>query len=344
MILSLIRPGFPQFPMMLRCFFPAVPLVVGTTSLASLGLLASMALAKPLDSRTEKSGQKAIPAQAQAQAQADTRPSKAAPLRGASTGEDTAAAETTPTPPAGAELPQYPSQLYAKLSENTRPQWRQHYRATVTRCLEGRQQAAMGLGAVTADLFLAAQARDSQQIRNLLQDEETIEKTLGLVDSMASLRTAVLGAAESSDWPGLQQGIEKLSAGHRRHLRGQKDEPLADLAYIGQWLRALQTCHAVVNAKAVPDQQLAIGDPALVAEMTRRLNALSNAETESNRCLRLLHKRLAGLAKLWPQDGSGVPDPADRLRRSTELLSDTVGQLLQDESPAPAGTAVAPKP
>lgn len=242
----------------------------------------------------------------------------------------------------GAGLPQFPSQLYARLSEATRPQWRQLYRPTVTRCLEGRQQAAMGLGAVGADLFLAAQARDSQQIRNLLQDEETIEKTLGLIEPMAGLRTEVLAAAEQADWKRLGAGIEKLSAGQRRHLRSQKDEPLADLVYIGQWLRTLQTCHAVVMARHLSDQSLAIGDPALLIEMTRRLQALG--EPESNRCLRLLHKRLAGLVRLWPEDSAPVPDPDERLRRSAELLGDTVDQLIQEKESAAAGILAAPKP
>ncbi len=249
--------------------------------------------------------------------------------------------ETVPVP--NPNLPQSPSELYTKLSEATRPHWRQLYRPTVTRCLEGRQQAAMGLGAVTADLFLAAQARDTQQVRNLLQDEETIEKTLGLIDAMAASRTEVLAAADQGDWKRLGHGIEKLSSGHRRHLRVQKDEPLADLAYIGQWLRTLQTCHAVVLAKQLPDQRLAIGDPSLITEMTRRLQGLSDPATETNRCLRILHKRLAGLGKLWPEDASFTPDPEGRLRRSAELLSDTVGELIQDEEAVPSGTLAAPK-
>jgi hypothetical protein len=240
-------------------------------------------------------------------------------------------------------LPQSPAELFTRLSEATRPHWRQLYRPTVTRCLEGRQQAAMGLGAVMADLFLAAQARDTQQVRNLLQDEETIEKTLGLIDAMAAARTEVLAAADQADWKRLGQGIEKLSTAHRRHLRAQKDEPLADLAYIGQWLRTLQTCHAVVLAKQLPDQRLAIGDPSIISEMTRRLQSLSNPATETHRCLRILHKRLAGLAKLWPEDGGAPLDSEARLRRSAELLGDTVGELIQDGDVTPNNTLSVPK-
>ena len=256
---------------------------------------------------------------------------------------------TPPSSPAparrasGSALPAFPSELYARLSDATRPQWRQLYRPTVTRCLEGRQQAALGLGAVTADLFLAAQARDTQQIRNLLQDEETIEKTLGLIEAMANHRAEILSAADSADWKRLSAGIEKLSAGHRRYLRTQKDEPLADLAYIGQWLRTLQTCHAVVLARQLPNQQLAIGDPGLILEMNRRLLTLSDPATETNRCLRLLHKRLAGLTRLWPSDSSPSHDPAERLRRSAELLGDTVDQLIQETESPSTGTLAAPK-
>src|SRR6478735_10393542 len=74
-----------------------------------------------------------------------------------------AAARPSPTSSgstaAASKIPGNPSELYTRLSAVTRPQWRKLYRPTVTRCLDGRQQAAMGLGAVTADLFLAAQAR-----------------------------------------------------------------------------------------------------------------------------------------------------------------------------------------
>lgn len=235
---------------------------------------------------------------------------------------------------AASKIPGNPSELYTRLSAVTRPQWRKLYRPTVTRCLDGRQQAAMGLGAVTADLFLAAQARDTQQIRNLIQDEETIEKTLGLIMPMAERRTEMLSAAESSDWPALVKAIDRLTAAHRRHFRDHKDESLAELAYIGEWMRTLQICHAVTIQKELTDYRLAIGSPALILEMNRRLTKLGGGNADASHCLKLLNKRLNGLSRLWPEGEHTFPNLPDRLQRSSDLLSDTVGQLLQEDPPA----------
>jgi hypothetical protein len=314
-------------------FFPSL----ASTPFRSRLLIVSALLGSfPLQAGTPGEDAEKKPATALAASRAEPAPSKAG------SAEPAAGAPSQ----AVGKLPRFPSELYSKLSDATRPQWRQLYRPTVTRCLNGRQQAALAVGAVVADLFLAAQARDSQQVRNLLQDEETIEKTLGISESMGGYRTEVLGAAEQSDWARLGIGIEKLSNGQRRYFRSQKDAPLAELAYIGQWLRTFQTCHAVVLARGLENHQLAIGNPRLIAEMNRRLLLLSKPETETNRCLRLLHKRLAGLAKLWPADGSAssVSNPATRLRRSSEILGDAVGQLIQEEDSPVPGAVVAPKP
>lgn len=259
---------------------------------------------------------------------------------------DGSAKSASPSAPAGrAKLPANPSELYTRLSAATRPQWRTLYRPTVTRCLDGRQQAALGLGAVTADLFLAAQARDAQQVRNLMQDEETIEKTLGLITPMAARRTEMLSAAENADWPALITAIDKLTTAHRRHFREQKDEPLAELAYIGEWLRALQICHAVAIQKELDDYRLAIGSPALIVEMNRRLDTINPGGTESSRCLKVLHRHLNNLGKLWPEGDHTYSNLPDRLQRSSEMLREAVCQLLQEEtaSPAPAAPA-SPQP
>lgn len=256
------------------------------------------------------------------------------PLTGA--GEVAAAAVSPPAevskenPGTDAEpLPATPAELFGKLSAATRPQWRQFYRPAVNRCQDGRRQAAVALGAVCADLYLAAQARDAQQVRNLLQDEATIEKSLGLVEPMAKVRQRMAAAAEQGQWKELQGQLADLPALHLKHLKNQKDEDLADFSYIGQWMRCLQVCHEVVLARKLNDHRLAIGTPRLIDELKRRLEQVSDPKKESVRCLRLLHARLAGLEKLWREDPP-AGDVTQRVKRSAELLAETMDEVIQD--------------
>ncbi len=247
--------------------------------------------------------------------------------------EIAARAEKTP-------LPASPTEMFTKISESTRPQWRQFYRTSIIRCLDGRPQAALGLGAVSADLFLAAQARDAQQVRNLLQDEETIEKTLGLVAPMTRIRQRVAATAEKGDWPRVQEALRDLTALHRRYLREQKDEDLADLVHIGLWFRTMRICHAAAISKSLMEPELVISSPALVADLRNRFTAVSNPQTETNRCMRMLHNRLNSLNHLW---GRVVP-PADesaRILRSAALLEDTFEELIEDAPQAAAAVSPA---
>lgn len=248
-----------------------------------------------------------------------------------------AAAEPAPVSPEAAgqsaepAIPASPTELFARLSQETRPQWRLQYRETVTRCLGDRNQAALGLGAVAADLFLAVQARDAQQVRNLLQDGEMIEKTLGLAEVTGLQRQQILAAAGQEEWEILTTRVSGLVEAWCTQLRAQKDEALADITYIGEWLRCLQICHAVTIARRISDPGLAGGNPALIGEMKRRLALWSDPATESNRTLRTLHRRLTSLEKLWRQDVPEI-ERTGRLHRSAGLLDETVALLIQDES------------
>ena len=83
--------------------------------------------------------------------------------------QDTAPASPVPA----AALPQSPAELFATLSKDIRPQWRALFRQTIPRVAGDRFRTALALGAVCADCYLAAEARDAQQIRNLLTDMAT---------------------------------------------------------------------------------------------------------------------------------------------------------------------------
>ena len=258
----------------------------------------------------------------------------AACLRG-----DLRAQEPAPPPPEQA-VQLTPVQLFENLSRETKPLWRQQYRAKIERMVTNREKASLALGAVMTDLSLAMMARDGQQIRNLVQDEEALEKLLGIADKMRNFRQRYLTTADANDWPMLAKLIEKAQERQEELLVNQRDAPLASLMKIGRWLRCWQICTSVVITKKLPLHESAIGSHQLLQEISDLSNKL--AEPENNRQLRFLSRKLITLVKIWHPLEPDQPVP-ERLAPTLEILDELIGQLVQDEPRPSAPTGAQPR-
>lgn len=250
-----------------------------------------------------------------------------------SPGADLCAQEPPPPPPPALS----PSTLFENLTKETKPLWRQQYRAHIERTVTDREKAALALGAVMTDLALAAMARDEQQIHNLEQDEEALEKLLGIPDKMRVPRQRYLACAQAGDWPSLTKTIDKAHERQIELLIGLRDAPLASLVTTGRWIRCWQICTSVVIAKQLPSETLAIGTSALVQETSAAATKLT--QNTPKRYLHFLAHRLNALVKLWPTE-EGVEGNRERLRATQEILDELVGQLVQDQPRALAPATV----
>jgi hypothetical protein len=235
-------------------------------------------------------------------------------------------------PPANAPaVAQTPAGLFDNLSKVTKPLWRQLYRSHIERTVTDREKAALALGAVSADQALATMARDTQQLRNLIQDEQALEKMLSIADKMEAQRQRILTHAESGDWVTVSHAVEKTHERQLELLQGLRDQDLATLVVTARWLRTWQLTTNIVFTKKLPDSQLAIGSHALLEQITTPIIALHERTITPSRALRLLTKRLNSLEKLWRAPSSPEEAP-ERLRATQEILDDLVTQLIQGEN------------
>ena len=242
-----------------------------------------------------------------------------------------AAADTRTATAADAEPPRAPDQcgdLLASLAASVRPQWRLYYRATGTRPPKDRNTAALAMGALVADLSLACEARDAQQFRNLLIDLAAMELMLGIAEDMESTKQKLTTQADEGEWKTLREDLGSLVRKHRRELTAHRDEALADLQFIGLWIRAwqitVQFCRNQPSVTAPP-----LGRPDYLAAIRMRTESLAEAGCRHAAAIR---KPLRTLERLW--DGTETPatERPARLSRSTELLDEL---MLQQTSPGP---------
>ena len=249
-------------------------------------------------------------------------------------------AQESPQPPPVEVVSFTPMQLFEGLARETKPLWRQQYRTKIERIVTNREKASLALGAVMTDLSLAMMARDGQQIRNLVQDEEALEKLLGVADKMRNFRQRYLTAADANEWPTLSRLVDKAQDRQEELLINQRDAPLASLVKIGRWLRCWQICTSVVISKKLPVHELAIGSPQLLGEISAVAGKI--AEPDTNRQLRFLSRKLTALVKLWQPHDPAQPPP-DRLLPTQEILDELIGQLVQDEPKPPAPASAQPR-
>jgi len=242
-------------------------------------------------------------------------------------------------PGATEKLPASPAELFAALARDVRPQWRQYFRETVPHSAGDRYKAALALGAVCADCYLAAEARDAQQIRNLLTDMASLEMMLSIARQMSSQRQKLTALAEGGDWPGVRTEIAALMTHHAQFLAKQKDDDLAELEQIGLWLRAFH-----IGARFAARQPALPGRPPVWSgEFLTHLHARAakvRAGSES-KTLQTLAAGLEGLTKTWAGETT-ASNAAARLAATTPVLESMMAELISDTPAAPPAPKTQP--
>ncbi len=229
-------------------------------------------------------------------------------------------------------LPASPARLFAALGNMARPQWRTYFRESVPRGNTDRFKAALALGAVCADCYLAAEARDGQQIMNLLTDMAALETTLSISRQAGGRRLKFTDLAEAGDWAGVRAEIAGLMALHAESLTAQQDGMLAELERTGCWLRAWHIGARFSSRQAALPEQPCIWSAALVADV--RARTAKATEGHASKSLEALNAGLDSLQRLW----SGTATPAERLAESLKTLDGLMAELIGDgevKSPAP---------
>src|SRR5438270_10679230 len=73
-----------------------------------------------------------------------------------------------------------PGELFAALEKPGKPNWIGQYRGPMPTTYRNRAQIALNLGGLIADGFIAVEAQDSQQVKNIGSDIVKLSKALGV--------------------------------------------------------------------------------------------------------------------------------------------------------------------
>jgi len=215
---------------------------------------------------------------------------------------------TTPAPIVKPHKEILPSDFLDCVGQETKARWRQLYREAPPPPSSDRLRVSYTLGGLIADSYLALQAGDAQQFKNVNQDIIKYCGALGLIDKVKPRMLAESKMAETEDWEGVRKQVAESQVAIEKLLTDQRDDDLSLLVNLGMWLRLFEISSTLVHQdKDLQNKTLCIGSGPLLDELWARYGRISEAARNTD-VMPMLGNVLGMLQRHWANRGTGESD------------------------------------
>lgn len=224
-----------------------------------------------------------------------------------------------------------PGELFAALEKPGKPNWPDQYRAPVPATYRNRAQIALNLGGLIADGFIAVEAQDSQQVKNIGTDIIKLAKALGVSENVLSRGHSINEFAENSEWDTLQEELEATQNEVKTSMQSHRDQDLVILVSLGGWIRGTQVVSATVLENYDERSAKVLRQPAVVNFIQTRLNEIA-PELLAEPLVKDVREQLNEIQKLVTFPGGKAP-----ALEEVRTLNNAVGKLMTEIQSKPEG-------
>jgi hypothetical protein len=188
-------------------------------------------------------------------------------------------------------------ELLGSLAKCTKPDWASKFRPPAAVALNSRVQIALVLGGVFADGYLAAQAEDAQQCRNIGKDLLRLSKILGVHSELLDRSRSIADSAQKKDWAVLRRELQASENELGTALRKHEDEGLARLVSLGTWMRSMEIVASLLTDHYVESGAALLRQPASGLFLGKSLEKLGE-KLETDPALDLVRSKLSTVERL----------------------------------------------
>ena len=217
-----------------------------------------------------------------------------------------------------------PGELFAALEKPGKPDWAGQYRTPIPMTYRNRAQIALNLGGLIADGFIAVEAQDSQQVKNIGTDIIKLAKALGVSENVLSRGNSINEFAETSEWDALHEELEATQNEVKTSMQTHRDQDLVILVSLGGWIRGTQAVSASVIKNYDEQSAKVLRQPAVVNFIHTKLDEIS-PDLRNEPLVKSVSEQLTAIEKLVGfQSGKG---PAlDEIKK----LNEAVTKLMEE--------------
>jgi hypothetical protein len=196
-----------------------------------------------------------------------------------------------------------PNEVFAVLDKLGKPRWAGliHRDASKAKPTGEAPQIAMMLGVVIAEGFIAVEAEDAEEVKELGRAILTFSNAIGVRKAVVRRANSVIEFADKKMWNRVRVELDGALSDVRGAMIELNSESLAQLVSIGGWLRGTEVLAQVVGADFSRSGAELLHQPGLIEHFDKQVGDMK-ARVRANR---VVTKVRQGLKEIRPLVGDG---------------------------------------
>jgi hypothetical protein len=217
-----------------------------------------------------------------------------------------------------------PGELFTALGKPAKPDWASRYRGPIAMNYKTRSQIALNLGGLIADGFIAVEAQDTQQVKNIGGDIVKLAKALGVSENILARGNSINQFAGNDEWSALQEELEATQNEVKASMQSHRDQDLVILVSLGGWIRGTEVVSGVVAKNY--DERLGqiLRQPELLRFIRSKIGQIS-PELQNDPLIKSVNNQLVSIERI-------VATPFGQSLSAAEVskLNDSVSQVMKE--------------
>ena len=170
-----------------------------------------------------------------------------------------------------------PKEIFHTFDQFREANWRGIKRPEVARWKSHGDQAQIAtlLGVTTAEGFIAMEAEDSDEVKNIGNSVLALARGLGIRERAVRRSRSIIDLADKNEWAAARKEWDDMLSDLETGMIELKSTHLSQLVSLGGWLRGTEALSALVLQNYSPERAELIRQPGLASYLEKQLLAMS---------------------------------------------------------------------
>jgi hypothetical protein len=219
-----------------------------------------------------------------------------------------------------------PSEIFGVLDKLGKPNWVAVQRPLkgVAKAFSEQPQNALYLGTIIAEGFIAVEAGDAPEVKNIGNSVLSLSRSLGVQKAVTKRANAIISAADAGDWPSVRRELDGALSEVKDALTELNSSDLANLVALGGWVRGTEALCEVVTKNYSKDGADLLHQPLLLNHFSGKLQGLK-ARIKRHPLVTRSQKTLQSIQPLMGQESG-----ADISARSVKEIGAAAAGLVKE--------------